>query len=140
MILFFFNFYLFYLGSAVLHIILTFRIRKYKMKQPKNNTVGQSKNNSFLFSIENKAMESIGLFVTNVVVVLLGFFTSFKVNSLSAVESNFYPNYLYVNYFHLVNPIIVTGFNSTVYFLKHEKMKHFIMKELKKRFHSAENM
>ena len=105
------------------------------MKQPLLNILGHSKNNSFLFSIENKALESIGLSVAVVILVLLGFFTTFKVNSLSSLEINFYPNYLYVNYYHLVNPLIICGFGAIIYFIKHDKMRQFILKELKTIFH-----
>jgi hypothetical protein len=101
------------------------------MKQPLNNTLGISRNNSFLFSTENKALESIGLISAIIALIILGFFTSFKVNSLSPVEINFYPNYLYVNYYHLVNTIIISGFATTIYCLKHAKLRQFIMKELK---------
>ncbi len=128
----FFNlFFKFYSGSVLLNIILTIRINQYKMKQPKNNKNFLNKNNSFLFSTENKAVESIGLFIAIVSVVLLAFFTTFKVNSLSSVEINIFPNNIFVNYYHLINPIIVCGFGSIIYFLKHEKMKRSILKELK---------
>ncbi len=110
------------------------------MKQPINNTYGNSKNNSFLFSTENKALESIGLFVTIVGLIILGVFTTFKVNLLSSVESNFFPNNLIVNYYHLVNPIILCGFGSLIYLLKHEKMRQFILKELKGIFRALKNI
>ncbi len=96
-----------------------------------NDMLFKSKNNSFWFSIENKAVESIGLIFAIIFVVLFGFCTTYKVNSLSSVEVNFYPNYLYVNYYHHVNIIILGGIFSITYLLKHEKMKQFILKELK---------
>ncbi len=118
-------------GSAALHIILTIRIRQYKIKQQKNDMLCKSKNNSFLFSIENKAVESIGLIFAIVFIVLFGFCTTNKVNSLSIVEINFYPSYLYVNFYHLMHVMILDGIFSITYLLKQKKMKQFIFKELK---------
>ena len=100
------------------------------MKQPTVNTIATNSNSSFWSSIENKALESIALFVVSTVVVVLWTFTLIKVNSLSAIESNQYPNYLFVNYYHLINPIMFCGFGAIIYVIKHEKLKQFIVKEI----------
>lgn len=104
------------------------------MKHPLNISIGNSKNNYFLFNIENKAVESFGLLFATVAFIIIGFFTAFKVNSLSSVQSNFYPNYLYINYFHLVNPVIICGSVSIIYYVKHKKMQKFILKKLESIF------
>ena len=123
-------------GSVLLNIIINIQIRRYKMKQPTVNTIATNKMTSFLSSIENKALESIVLFVGSTVVVVLCSFTLLKVNSLSSIESNQYPNYLFVNYYHLINPIMFCGFGAMIYFIKHEKLRQFIAKEIQRIIHN----
>ena len=82
------------------------------------------------FIIEIEALES---FVLN---TLIGFilaevlFVTNKINLMSAVESNLYPNYLYVNVYQLVNPILIVGIGPFIYFSKHTKNENLLQETM----------
>jgi hypothetical protein len=94
--------------------------------------VNKSKKNIFLFSIENQAVESFGLFIVVVIIFLSSVFTVIKVISFSASDIRTFPNNLYIHFYLLVNPVFLGSICIITYFLKHVKMRQFISMELKR--------
>ncbi len=109
------------------------KIKNFKHKQTQSST--QAIKSTFKwFIIEIEALEN---FVLN---ALIGFilaevlFVTNKINLMSAVESNLYPNYLYVNVYQLVNPILIVGIGPFIYFSKHTKMKTYFKRQWNESF------
>ena len=96
------------LGSVILQTWINIKIKIFKDKQ-KKNLKQVIKSDVKWFVIEIEALEC---FLLNAIIVLIiaevAFVTN-KINLMSAVETNLYPNYLYVNVYQLVNPIIIVG-------------------------------
>jgi hypothetical protein len=103
-------------------------IKNFKYKQTQSST--QNIKTSFKwFVIEIEALES---FMLNALVVFILAEVSFvtnKINLMSTVETNLFPNYLYIHVYQLVNPIIIVGIGPLIYFSKHTKMKAYFKKQ-----------
>jgi hypothetical protein len=122
------------LGSVVLQTWINIKIKIFKDKQTKNlKQVTQSDFKWFVIEIE-----ALECFLLNAIIVLIiaeVTFVTNKINLMSAVETNLYPNYLYVNVYQLVNPIIIAGVGPLIYFSKHTKMKVYFKRQWKECFH-----
>jgi hypothetical protein len=119
---------IFQLGSIILQTWINVKIKNFKYKQTQTST--QAIKTTFKwFIIEIEALEG---FILNALVVFILAEVSFvtnKINLMSAVETNLFPNYLYVNVYQLVNPIIIVGIGPLIYFSKHTKMKAYFKKQ-----------
>ena len=129
-----FNVFIIWLGSLLLNIFVTVRIKLFKKREENNFLISnkKNKNNVFLFSIENQAVDSFGLFLVLSFSFVWSVFTLFKVISFSASEILTFPNNLYVHFYLLVNPVLFGSVGIITYFIKHFKMRHFIQMELRR--------
>ena len=107
-------------GSGILIAIVNLKIAHYK-RRTKNVTSCTSRQS---LSIENKGLESL---FSNTMLVLLIAEVTFVINkinlSASPIENNFFPNNLYVNVFHLINPLLICGAGPIVYVYQNSGMK-----------------
>jgi hypothetical protein len=120
---------IFQLGSVILLIFISLRNKMFKEKH-KSTATHVFKANGNWFAIETEVLEN---FVLNALIVFILSEVTFvinKINLMSPIDSNLFPNYLYVNVYQLVNPIVICGMISFVYFLKHTKMKNYFHRQL----------
>ena len=121
---------MFQLGTIILHTYINLKIKMYKQKH-KPATTQTLKAKFHWFEIEIEALENFLLNALIVSIIAEVTFVINKINQMSPIESNLFPNNIYVNVYQLVNPIIVCGIGSLVYFSKHTKMKNFFHREFK---------
>jgi hypothetical protein len=58
-----------------------------------------------------------------------------KTNLIKLVECNLFPNYLYVNVFHLVNPLVTIGVGFSIYFTKHSRKRSYVIRTANEKFY-----
>ena len=123
---------IFQVGSVFFLVYANLKIHNYKRKHATPPQVITPMNINF-FSFENEALESI---IFNGFIILLLAEVTFvinKINLLKPIECNIFPNYLYVNVFQLVNPVVVIGIGFSIYFWKHSRMRNHLLREIKER-------
>ncbi len=52
-----------------------------------------------------------------------------KINSLDPKTVNFYPNYLYLNFYHLLSPIVMNLPVTLLYYAKHKEIVNDLEKK-----------
>jgi len=115
---------IFQLGSLILHFFVNVKIEIFRQKDPKNISTAnkQKRDNEFVRNL---------YFNFSVVICLVAMaLTTRKVNSFPDVEANLFPKHLYVNIYHLVNPVLFGNFAATVYFVKHNELRTFLYRKL----------
>jgi len=118
----------FQLGSLILHCFINIKIESFKQRGTKNastmlnGTKKQTSDNEFV----GKWTFSFSTIFSLVTMTL----TTVRVNSLPVVEANLFPNYIYVNIYHLVNPVLFGYLPATLYFVKHSELREFFWRKL----------
>ena len=113
----------FQLCSLILHCFINFKVEIFKQKGPKNAStmlLGKRK--------QPRDNEFVGKWTFNfaIVICLVAMaLTTGRVNSLPPVEANLYPNYIYVNIYHLVNNVLFGSLAATLYIVKHSELRTF---------------
>jgi len=118
----------FQLGSVILHFFTNFKIEIFRQKDPKNvSTAFQVKNKQ---KRDNEFVRNLYLNFS-ILICLVGMsLTTGKVNSFPAVETNLFSNHLYVNIYHLVNPVLFGNLAAIVYVVKHNELRTFFYRKL----------
>lgn len=112
----------FQVGSVILLTFINLKIKRYKRNHPQTAIIS---NGNPPLKLENQALESVFLNLVLVVVITEVTYVINRINWISPFDNNLFPNYLYVNIFHLINPLIICGAVPIVYVYKNSNMKIF---------------
>jgi hypothetical protein len=66
--------------------------------------------------------------------VLVSAFLVLKINSMDPKTANFFPNYLYFNFFHLLAPVFISLAMVLLYYIKHQEILKVLIVELAELF------
>ena len=113
-------------SSAILILAVNLRIKLYKRKNPVKKVFKYDRPKA-----KNKAFESsffnVALFIVTVEVT----YVISRINATNLVENNLYPNYIFVNIFQLVNPVIIMGGGAAAYLFKNDSLRKGSVREFK---------
>jgi hypothetical protein len=123
------------LMSIVLHVYTKLRISWYQRKNKINADLKTKTwvTNKTLTLTQNE-IQSIADFTTNAIGILA--ISSYallagKINSMSVLDVNTWPNYILINLYQLILPSIVTRTISTLYYHRHPYLRKTMWRELK---------
>jgi hypothetical protein len=120
---------LFQFWTIALLFFMYIRIEKFRIK-------GSNLSNSYNCSnLDNKFFASILMYSFCTVFVLVIVLLILKINSMDPKTANFYPNYLYFNFFHLLAPVALSLLVTVLYYIKHPEMLNILKIELNESFH-----
>lgn len=111
--------------SAVLLTFIIFKIKIFKMKNPAKKLVRLTKP-----KVKNKAVRSLLFNAFIAVMIAEVTFVINKINATSPIDNTFYPNYIFVNIFQLVNPLVTIGGGTLIYFYKNTHIWAITLREL----------
>jgi hypothetical protein len=117
---------LFQFFTVTLLFFMYIRIEKFRVK-------GSSHNN--LINLDNNFFASVFMYCFYAVFVLVFVLLILKINSMDPKTANFYPNYLYFNFYHLLAPVALSLLAAVLYCIKHQEMFHILKTELKELLH-----
>jgi hypothetical protein len=117
---------LFQFFTITLLFFMYIRIEKFRVK-------GSSHNN--LINLDNNFFASVFMYCFYAVFVLVFVLLILKINSMDPKTANFYPNYLYFNFYHLLAPVALSLLAAVLYCIKHQEMFHILKTELKELLH-----
>jgi hypothetical protein len=84
--------------------------------------------------LDRNRRQILASYLMYIVTILNSFITLIlilKINSLKPVESNFYPNNLYILFYQLICPLQVAGLGAWAYYRKHGNLISSLFSEVK---------
>ena len=119
---------LFQFCTITLLFFMYIRIEKFRRK---DSSLSYSQN---VTNLDNKFFASIFMYSFYAFCVLVFVLLVLKINSMDPKTANFYPNYLYFNFFHLLAPVALSFPVVVLYYIKHKEMLNILKTELKEFF------
>ena len=84
-----------------------------------------------LTNLDNRFFASVAMYSLHAFNVLVSVFLIVRINSMDPRTVNFYPNYLYFNFYHLIAPVALSLPFVVVYYIKHSEMLNTLIIELR---------
>jgi hypothetical protein len=81
--------------------------------------------------IEDKFLASFLMYIVTIINSLVILILILKINSLKPVESNLYPNNMYILFYQLICPLQVAGFGAWAYYREHGNLISILFSEIK---------
>jgi hypothetical protein len=113
-------------SSAILILAVNLRIKLYKRKNPVKKVFKYDRP-----KVKNVAFESSFFNVVLFMVTVEVTYVISRINATNLVENNLYPNYIFVNIFQLVNPVIIMGGGAAAYLFKNDSLRKGSVRESK---------
>jgi hypothetical protein len=107
------------------------QIEIFKRKETSLTTWIGNQKSLFLMEIEDKFLASYLMYIVTILNSFITLILILKINSLKPVESNLYPNNLYILFYQLICPLQVAGFGAWAYYRKHGNLISNLLSEVK---------
>jgi hypothetical protein len=107
------------------------RIEIFKWQGTKLTTWFEKQKSLFLIEIEDKFLASYLMYMINIINSIFTLILVTKINSLQPVESNFYPNNLYIIFYQLISPLQLIGAGTWAYYREHGNLISIFFSEVK---------
>jgi hypothetical protein len=115
----------------VLLFAMYIRIEIFKLKDSNFTTWFEQQKRLYLQALEDNFLTSYLVYVLIILNTTIGTVLIIKINSLKPVEANFYPNYLYINFYQLFSPLQVIAAGLFAYYKEHRKLIPVLFSEFK---------
>ncbi len=122
---------LFNIGAMMLLFAMYIRIEIFKLKDSNITTWFEKQKKLYLQALEDNFLTSYLVYLLIILNTAVGTVLIIKINSLNPVESNFYPNYIYINFYQLFSPLQVVAAGLFAYYKEHRKLIPFLFSEIK---------
>jgi hypothetical protein len=122
---------LFQICTVTLHFFMYIRIEKFRRKGSTSVNCSSWSKNHILYNLDNKFFASVFMYFLHAFNVIVSIILNVKINSVDPKTTNFYPNYLYFNFYHLLAPVALSLPFVVVYYIKHHEMFKILKTELK---------
>ena len=124
----------FEIASFILNVCIMFRIN---FNQKKNNVQTEnciSKKKQFLLQLEKQSLTDFTTASLSIFAFIINSVLASKINSLNVKEINQYPNYVYMYFFQLVEPCLISSLISLLYYCRHPPLRESMFREFKNNF------
>ena len=116
---------------VVVLFAMYFRIEIFKWKETNLTTWLQNQKSLFLKDIEDKFLASYFMYMVTILNSIVTLILITKINSFKQVESNFYPNSLYIMSYQLISPLQLIGAGTWAYYREHGNFISIFFLEVK---------